>query len=136
MSTPLDTVALAKQDIIARPEITGGDKEPTQVITPAAAKPDIKADILEANRLEEAASAVITETANEIRRHFGGKDNENMSILLNEMLNGSFAALRALSGKPWLSFVVATGAFSIALLPPVIRRYIAAKEEKKENEHD
>ena len=86
---------------------------------------------MEANRLEEAASAVIAETADELKRHFGGDINENMTLLLNEMLNGAFATMRVLSGKPWISFLIASGAFGVALVPTILKNITTKKQKEK-----
>lgn len=142
MSTPLDTESLAKEDIVARPEITGGkkvtDQEQKQQDKALKPKnvPDQEQMSMEPNRLEEAASAVMTESMNEVRMHFGGAENKNMTVLMQEMLNGGFAAIRMLSGRPWLSFVVATSAFGVALMPPILKRIMAKKEEEQDNGND
>ena len=142
MSIPLDTETLAKQDIIARPAITGGDKEvekkePKPLLKDGgkkgvkAAKVSPTQELVEPDALETAASKVLSKTADDFRTHLGVETDQDFSTLLSEVLSGSFVALRCMTGKPWIRFVIAGGALGVSLVPPVLR-YMAAKKEKTE----
>lgn len=133
---PLDTDALAKQDIVARPEVTGGDDAPAPpAATKAAkaggksAKPAASDDAdLEPTRLEKAAGAIMAEAIDDIRLIFGGGDNKNLPVLMTELFNGGFSALRALSGRAWVPFAVAGAALGMYMLPPFLRHLMGPKE--------
>lgn len=143
MSNPLDTEALAKQDIIARPEVTGeksedkkAEKKPKDSAKKDAKKaPDsAKQEVLEPDPIEVASSKVISKSLNELRTHIGAESDPDFSALLSEVLSGGFVAIRFISGKPWIRFLVASGALGIGLVPPVLK-FMAKKKEQKEQEN-
>ena len=144
MNTPLDTENLAKQDIIARPEVTGEggkpkkNKDKAQKNSANSAKNDAiepKVEVLEPGPLELAAGKVLSKTADELRKHLGAESDPDFSILLSEVLSGGFAAIRFMTGRPWIRFAVAGGALTLALIPPVLR-YRKTKQESEKDANE
>lgn len=137
---PLNTEELAKQDIIARPEVTGegNSHDKKQKVEPqesanSAKNSALSGEVLEPDAMETAASKVLSKSIDDLREHLGAGRDGDFTTLLHEVLSGSFVAIRFMSGKPWIRFVVAGGALGVSLIPPVLR-YMKTKDEKTKEE--
>lgn len=138
MST-LDHEEAAKNDIAARPQVTG-NAEKMQALRAGSeqGKPAMPAPAeqnLDPETLEKAAGRVITKGVGELKTVLGGsvvKDTD-FDALLSESLTGLFSAARVMTGKPWLKFAIAGGALAFSFVPAAVR-YAAAKREKEEKE--
>lgn len=131
MSTPLNTEDMAKQDIAARPEITGGETEQAPEKREKLKITSIEEEV-GPDELEVSAAKVVSKTLDELKTLFNMEKDEDFTRLLSETLSGSFAAIRAMSGMPWVRFAIAVSAIGVSFVPACLR-YSRSKKEKKEN---
>ncbi len=131
----LDTDTLAKEDIAARPPVTGegaihGAMDGMNGATDAASvtAPAVEID-LEPNRLEKASAGIIVEALAEIRGMFGWKENKKLNVLLEELFGAGMSGVKNVTGKPWLSLAYALGAVCMCCVPPYLRYVISKKSE-------
>ncbi len=136
---PLDTEEIALEDIAARPQVTGSGNMAADSGIGAAKQAKnsgmdngIDAAIdLEPNRMEKAAGKVLASSVGKIREAFGQENDEDVKILLQEVLQGGFAAVRELTARPWVTFVIALGALGASMMPPVIKKWLARRQEEE-----
>src|SRR5688500_8493528 len=118
---PLDHEAMAKADIIARPEVTGDGLAVLKQKPVESASEALSSENMEPDGLERAASKVISNAVDNLKQMAGMDADGDFNTLMTETLGGFFAAIRTMSGKPWLRFAVAAGALGISIIPPVLR---------------
>lgn len=133
----LDTESLAKQDIIARPEVTGSGEngaENSANMPPKAPETAPEPQSMEPDALERSAGKLIAKTFDEFKKNGGGDSDPDMQRLVTEVMGGMFGAMRSASGAPWMRFVVAGGALAFSFIPAGMAFYSAKNAKKKEGE--
>ncbi|MBU0799663.1 MAG: hypothetical protein KKA05_01540 [Alphaproteobacteria bacterium] len=139
---PINPEDAALQDIVSRPAVTGEGREAKDKKPPFSGNagadsgiPAKDAAIIEPDSMERAASKVISKAIDEAKQVIGMAPDHDFSVLMAETLGGMFAAIRGISGRPWVRFAVAGGAIAISIIPPALR-YMAAKQEQTEETKD
>lgn len=127
-----DQEQAARDDIIARPEVTAEAKkqesaQPVKQLNITS----VKDQSPEPDDLEKSAGKVMAKAIEDLKGEFGMQPDNDFSQLMSEALGGMFSALRMISGAPWMRFAVAGGAIAFAFLPPFIR-FMAAKKDQEE----
>ena len=134
MNSEFDHEKAAKEDIVARPEVTAATKAQEN---PAGAKEPLKITGIQEevgpDNLEIAAGKVVSNSLDDLKTMFGMEKDADFTLLLSETLSGSFAAIRAMSGMPWVRFAIAASAIGVSFIPAYLR-YSKTKKEKKDNE--
>ena len=134
-----DHVQAALDDIIARPEVTGRNGGNTAIQAPVKAPDSEKVEASDAatlapDDLEMAAGKVISKAVDDMKGLIGMAPDNDFTVLMTETLGGIFAAIRGMTGNPWMRFAVAVGAIGISVIPPSIRYFSAKKQQESEKE--
>lgn len=137
-----DPEEAAKQDIVARPEVTGSEKKPGKKggkkapENPLPAKEPAVVVSVDLDELDKATGRVIGKSFERIQEEVGVAPDTDLSLLLSEALGAAFSGIRSITKRPWLSLVFTLGGIGIYCIPLAMRYAAAksAKEKKDENE--
>jgi hypothetical protein len=136
MKNQFDHEQAGREDILARPEVTGDDAAMTAPVPPKkrhdGAK-DAAIDGVDAGPdiIEIAAGKFISKAIDELKVFAGMESDRDFTVLMTETLSGMFAAIRGVTGRPWVRFAVAAGAIGISFIPPYLR-YRARQNQQEE----
>lgn len=137
----IDHNEAALNDIAAKPEVSNkaGESEHKRALMPVESEHKQENDVhvdIDFQELERSAGRFVSKTFDKIQGELGGEKDDDFSVLLAETLGGVFSGVRMLSGRPWVSLMIAVGAVSTAAIPPFIgfmKKKRAEEEKSKVN---